>query len=444
MSYNIAIIGSGYVGLVSGTCFADTGNNVVGVDINEDKVQKMTKGVCPIYEPGLEHLMQKNIKEKRLSFTTDLNTTVLNSQIIFMCLPTPPNEDGSADLDYVLNMANEIATLLKEENNKEFKILVNKSTVPVGTASKVRAILDNIYPDNNLEVVSNPEFLAEGYAVEDALKPDRVVIGTRSPKVEEIMRDLYEPFLRNGNPIYFMDEKSAEVTKYAANSFLAVKISFVNDLARYAETVGADIEKIRIGIGSDSRIGKKHLYPGLGYGGSCFPKDVKALVYSSNEHNSTLQLVKLAQEINNTQIDYFLDKLFNYFKNDIEGKTFAIWGLAFKPNTDDVREAPAFSVINKLLSKGAKIRVYDQEAIENTKEIYGDKLIYTEDPYQCAEDADALLVITEWLIFRKPDFNKLGNLLKNKVIFDGRNLYDNNELANLGFKYFSIGRKSVE
>ena len=443
MIYNIAIIGSGYVGLVSGTCFANTGNYVVGVDIDENKVKLMTDGISPIYEPGLEHLMKKNIKENRLSFTTDLKSTVLKSEIIFLCLPTPPNEDGSADLDYVLNMAGEIANILKYNNNNDHKILVNKSTVPVGTAEKVRNILDKEYPNNNLEVVSNPEFLAEGYAVEDALKPDRVVIGTRSERVVAIMKDLYEPFLRSGNPIYFMDEKSAEVTKYAANSFLAIKISFMNDLARYAETVGADVEKIRDGIGSDSRIGKKHLYPGLGYGGSCFPKDVKALVYSSQENSSPLRLVQLAQEINNTQIDYFLEKLYKHFDNNLEGKTFAIWGLAFKPNTDDVREAPAFAAIDRLLAKGAKVNVYDPEAIENTKSIYGDKINYTTNPYECANGCDSLLVITEWLIFRNPDFNKLAANLKNKVIFDGRNLYDAKELKELGFNYYSIGRRPI-
>jgi UDPglucose 6-dehydrogenase len=443
MIYNIAIIGSGYVGLVSGTCFANTGNYVVGVDIDENKVKLMTDGISPIYEPGLEHLMKKNIKENRLSFTTDLKSTVLKSEIIFLCLPTPPNEDGSADLDYVLNMAGEIANILKNNNNNDHKILVNKSTVPVGTAEKVRNILDKEYPNNNLEVVSNPEFLAEGYAVEDALKPDRVVIGTRSERVVAIMKDLYEPFLRSGNPIYFMDEKSAEVTKYAANSFLAIKISFMNDLARYAETVGADVEKIRDGIGSDSRIGKKHLYPGLGYGGSCFPKDVKALVYSSQENSSPLRLVQLAQEINNTQIDYFLEKLYKHFDNNLEGKTFAIWGLAFKPNTDDVREAPAFAAIDRLLAKGAKVNVYDPEAIENTKAIYGDKINYTTNPYECANGCDSLLVITEWLIFRNPDFNKLAANLKNKVIFDGRNLYDAKELKELGFNYYSIGRRPI-
>lgn len=443
MIYNIAIIGSGYVGLVSGTCFANTGNYVVGVDIDENKVKLMTDGISPIYEPGLEHLMKKNIKENRLSFTTDLKSTVLKSEIIFLCLPTPPNEDGSADLDYVLNMAGEIANILKNNNNNDHKILVNKSTVPVGTAEKVRNILDKEYPNNNLEVVSNPEFLAEGYAVEDALKPDRVVIGTRSERVVAIMKDLYEPFLRSGNPIYFMDEKSAEVTKYAANSFLAIKISFMNDLARYAETVGADVEKIRDGIGSDSRIGKKHLYPGLGYGGSCFPKDVKALVYSSQENSSLLRLVQLAQEINNTQIDYFLEKLYKHFDNNLEGKTFAIWGLAFKPNTDDVREAPAFAAIDRLLAKGAKVNVYDPEAIENTKSIYGDKINYTTNPYECANGCDSLLVITEWLIFRNPDFNKLAANLKNKVIFDGRNLYDAKELKELGFNYYSIGRRPI-
>jgi UDPglucose 6-dehydrogenase len=443
MIYNIAIIGSGYVGLVSGTCFANTGNYVVGVDIDENKVKLMTDGISPIYEPGLEHLMKKNIKENRLSFTTDLKSTVLKSEIIFLCLPTPPNEDGSADLDYVLNMAGEIANILKNNNNNDHKILVNKSTVPVGTAEKVRNILDKEYPNNNLEVVSNPEFLAEGYAVEDALKPDRVVIGTRSERVVAIMKDLYEPFLRSGNPIYFMDEKSAEVTKYAANSFLAIKISFMNDLARYAETVGADVEKIRDGIGSDSRIGKKHLYPGLGYGGSCFPKDVKALVYSSQENSSPLRLVQLAQEINNTQIDYFLEKLYKHFDNNLEGKTFAIWGLAFKPNTDDVREAPAFAAIDRLLAKGAKVNVYDPEAIENTKSIYGDKINYTTNPYECANGCDSLLVITEWLIFRNPDFNKLAANLKNKVIFDGRNLYDAKELKELGFNYYSIGRRPI-
>lgn len=443
MIYNIAIIGSGYVGLVSGTCFANAGNNVVGVDIDEKKIEMMRNGIPPIYEPGLEHLMKKNIKEQRLSFTTDLKQSVLQSEIIFLCLPTPPNEDGSADLDYVLNSAKQIAGILKEANDTSAKILVNKSTVPVGTAEKVKQILSVEYPGNNIDVISNPEFLAEGYAIEDALKPDRVVIGTSSPRVVAIMEDLYEPFLRNGNPIIFMDEKSAEVTKYAANSFLAVKISFMNDLARYAEQVGADIEKIRNGIATDSRIGKKHLYPGLGYGGSCFPKDVKALTYSSKKHHSPLKLVELAQEINSTQIDYFLQKVYSHFGEDLSGKTFAIWGLAFKPNTDDVREAPAFSAINNLLARGAKVNVYDQEAMPNTKLQFKESINYAENEYDCTIDCDALLVITEWLIFRKPDFVRLGKNLKNKVIFDGRNIYNGDELKELGFTYYSIGRKPI-
>lgn len=444
MAFKIGIIGTGYVGIVSGTTFAETGNDVTCVDIDEAKIEKMKKGISPIYEPGLERLMVHNIEENRLKFTSNLQEAVEKCQIIFLCLPTPPDADGSADLKFVMNVSRDIANIIKKENISEKKIIVDKSTVPVGTSEKVTAIFAEVLgDDNNVFVCSNPEFLREGYAVEDAMKPERVVIGTSSTWVGEKMKDLYKPFLRSGNPIYIMDEKSAEVTKYAANSFLATKISFMNDLSAYCEAVGADIDSIRLGIGSDSRIGKRFLFAGLGYGGSCFPKDVQALNFSSMQESSDLLIVQATEEINRKQTLRFIDKIINRFDSDVEGKTFGIWGLAFKPNTDDVRDAPAFKVIQNLLDRGAKVRVFDQEAIDNTKEKFGDKIYYADDMYDCIEGVDALVICTEWSVFRTPNFDKIKELLKNNIIFDGRNLYELSEMEELDFEYYSIGRRVV-
>lgn len=441
MSYKIGVIGTGYVGLVSGTSFAATGNQVICVDIDEAKVAKMRKGISPIYEPGLEHLLIKNINDDRLHFTTNLEQAVIESEIIFLCLPTPPNEDGSADLMYVLNVAKDIAEIYKRNNHTAGKIIVNKSTVPVGTADKVKAIFDGILPGNDyINILSNPEFLREGFAVEDALKPERVVIGTDSEYAANIMKDLYAPFLRSGNPIYIMDIKSAEVTKYAANSFLATKISFMNDLSRYCDEVGADIEKIRMGIGSDTRIGKRFLFSGIGYGGSCFPKDVKALAYSAESAGTPLAIIEAAKKVNHSQIDYFVSKIMKRYNNDVSDKEFALWGLAFKPDTDDVREAPAYRLIDILLEKGAKVTAYDPEAMENTKELYGSKINYADNTYKCLENCDALIIATEWNVFRNPDFDKIKSLLKSNIIFDGRNLFEPKDMKQLGFDYFCVGR----
>jgi UDPglucose 6-dehydrogenase len=443
MAYNIGVIGTGYVGLVSGTCFAATGNNVFCIDIDEQKVNKLKQGICPIYEPGLNSLLESNIRDERLFFTTDLKVAVDNCKIIFLCLPTPPSEDGSADLQHVKKVAVDIAEYLKQTDPKSEKIIVNKSTVPVGTSVIVKDIFDNIIKDNNISVVSNPEFLREGFAVEDAMKPDRIVVGTSNPKAAELMRDLYKPFVRSGNPIYIMDEKSAEVTKYAANAFLATKISFMNDLSAYCETVGADIDSIRLGIGSDSRIGKRFLFAGVGYGGSCFPKDVRAIIHSAEHYGTPLRIVEAAQIVNHSQIDRFGDIILKQFGNNLSGLKFAVWGLAFKPNTDDTREAPAFSIIQKLLDNGAEISTYDPEAVENTKIIFGDKINYAKNMYDCMDGASALIIVTEWTVFRNPDFEKIKKLLLNPIIFDGRNLFTLEEMENNGFEYYSIGRKKV-
>ena len=440
MAYNIGVIGTGYVGLVTGTCFAETGNNVYCIDIVEEKINKLKQGITPIYEPGLEVLLQRNLKEGRLFFSTDVTDAVKNCSIIFLCLPTPPNEDGSADLQHVLYSTEEIATMLKTFNKKDKLILINKSTVPVGTSEKTKAILDKIIPDYPIYVVSNPEFLREGFAVDDSLKPERVVIGTSSKYAEDVLKDLYQPFVRSGNPIYIMDNKSAEVTKYAANSFLATKISFMNDLSAYCELVGADIDKIRLGMGSDSRIGKRFLFAGLGYGGSCFPKDVRALIYSADQEGSPLEIVKAAQAVNGKQILRFFNKIKKRFSN-LNGKHLAVWGLAFKPETDDTREAPAFILIEELLKSGATVSAYDPEAIENTQKKFGDKIIYASNPYDCLNKADALIIATEWSVFRSPDFTKIKQLLKEPVIFDGRNLFEPADMTERGIEYYCIGRK---
>lgn len=431
---NIAVVGTGYVGLVTGTCFAETGNNVTCVDIDASKVQKLSNGEITIYEPGLEKLFLRNLKEERLRFTTDLTEGIADAQIIFLALPTPPGEDGSADLKYILGVADHLGKLLKD-----YKVIVDKSTVPVGTAEKVHAAISKNY-SGEFDVVSNPEFLREGVAVEDFMKPDRVVIGTRSERARKLMGELYSPFVRSGNPIYFMDERSAELTKYAANSFLATKISFMNEIAQLCERLGADVDQVRKGIGSDERIGKRFLFPGIGYGGSCFPKDVQALVKSANEVNYNFQILQAVMDVNEKQKLHLLPKIEAFFNGDLKGKHFALWGLAFKPNTDDIREAPALYLIEELTKRGATLCVYDPEAMKNVKNLVGDKVQYAENQYDALENADALIIATEWNEFRTPDFLKIVSSLKNKAIFDGRNLFETDAIKRLGFHYESVGR----
>jgi len=434
---NIAVIGTGYVGLVTGTCFAETGNDVICVDIDADKVNKMKNGIVPIYEPGLEDLFERNIKQGRLHFTTDLAEGVKDAEIIFLALPTPPGEDGSADLSYVLGVAKELSSIIKD-----YKVIVDKSTVPVGTAEKVAEALSSNLDKSLFDVVSNPEFLKEGVAVNDFMKPERVVIGSESERATKLMKRLYDPFVRQGNPIIFMDLRSAELTKYAANSFLATKISFMNEIANLCELVGANVDDIRKGIGTDSRIGKKFLYPGVGYGGSCFPKDVQALAKTSGEYGYDFKVLDAVMSVNKVQKLKVADKIINYFGNN-KDKTIAIWGLAFKPNTDDIREAPAIDTIHKLLDNGFAIRAFDPEANENIEKIFGDRIILANDAYSVLNEADALAIITEWNVFRTPDFNEISKRLKTNVIFDGRNLYDPDSMKELGFKYYSIGRKAI-
>lgn len=433
----IAVIGTGYVGLVTGTCLAETGNTVICVDIVEEKVNKMKAGQLPIYEPGLDVLFHRNIAQGRLSFTTNLAEGVKDAQIIFMALPTPPGGDGAADLSYILGAAKDISKLITE-----YKVIVNKSTVPVGTADKVAAVFAQ-HTNIEVDVVSNPEFLREGVAVDDFMKPDRVVIGTSSEKAMKLMGELYAPYVRQGNPIYYMDERSSELTKYAANSFLATKITFMNEIANLCEIVGADVDAVRKGIGADARIGKRFLFPGIGYGGSCFPKDVQALERAAGEHNYDFKILKAVMDINKKQKVVLTEKLMKYYKGDVKGKKFAVWGLAFKPETDDIREAPALYIINDLLAAGAEITVFDPEAMDNVKAVLGSKVNYANDQYEALEGADALLIATEWPVFRNPDFEKMEEVLKNKVIFDGRNLFDLEKMIDLGYYYNSIGRKII-
>lgn len=434
----IAVVGTGYVGLVTGTCFAETGNQVICVDIDEQKVEKMRNGFVPIYEPHLDVLFERNIKANRLSFTTSLEEGIKDAEIIFLALPTPPGEDGSADLSYILGVADELGKLIKD-----YKVIVDKSTVPVGTAEKVHAAVQaNAKVD--FDIVSNPEFLREGFAVDDFLKPDRVVIGTSSERAEKVMEQLYRPFVRQGNPIIFMDEKSAELTKYAANSFLATKITFMNEIANFCEKVGADVDKVRIGIGSDTRIGKRFLFPGIGYGGSCFPKDVQALVKSGREENFEFEILNAVMAINEQQKTVLLPKVKNFFRGELKGKRIGMWGLAFKPDTDDIREAPALYMIEALLKEGAQIKAYDPEAMENVKSQIGDVISYEANEYDALKDVDALIICTEWGIFRNPDFGKMKEKMKDAVIFDGRNLFDIDEMTSKGFYYNSIGRKTIE
>lgn len=432
----IAVVGTGYVGLVTGTCFAETGNHVICVDIDTKKVARMKAGEIPIYEPHLDVLFERNIAAGRLTFTSNLEEGIKDAEIIFLALPTPPGEDGSADLKYILGVADDLGKLMKD-----YKVIVDKSTVPVGTAEKVqKAIAANATVE--FDVVSNPEFLREGFAVDDFMKPDRVVIGTSSERARKAMEHLYKPFVRQGNPIYFMDERSAELTKYAANSFLATKITFMNEVANFCERVGADVDKVRIGIGSDERIGKRFLFPGIGYGGSCFPKDVQALVKSGKDENFTFRILEAVMEVNEDQKTILFPRIQNFFRGDLKGKKIALWGLAFKPDTDDIREAPSLYMIDRLTAEGAEIIAYDPEAMPNVKELVGDKIRFAADEYAALDGADALLICTEWGIFRNPDFNKVAEKLKDKVIFDGRNLFEVEEMNKLGFYYSSIGRNT--
>lgn len=433
----IAVVGTGYVGLVSGTCFAETGNQVICVDIDQKKVEKLASGQITIYEPGLEKIFLRNNKEGRLKFTTSLEEAIVDAEVIMLALPTPPGEDGSADLRYILGVADHLGKIIKG-----YKVIVDKSTVPVGTAEKVRAaVAKNATVE--FDVVSNPEFLREGVAVDDFMKPDRVVIGTTSEKARKVMSDLYGPFVRQGNPLIFMDEKSAELTKYAANSFLATKITFMNEIARLCELLDADVDMVRRGMGSDERIGRRFLFPGIGYGGSCFPKDVQALSKSSNEVNYQFKILDAVMEVNEEQKLHLMPHIRTYFNDDLKGKKIALWGLAFKPNTDDIREAPALYMIKELLAAGATVATHDPEAMANVKNLVGDTITYSESQYETLQDADALVIATEWSEFRTPDFNKITSLLKNKAIFDGRNLFDLKQMEQLGFHYVSIGRKVI-
>ncbi len=433
----LAIVGTGYVGLVTGTCLADTGNDVICVDIDKVKVAMLKNNIMPIYEPDLDTYFERNVQEGRLKFTTDLSEAVEHADIIFLALPTPPGEDGSADLSYILGVAEELGKIIKE-----YKVIVNKSTVPVGTAEKVReAVSKNTKTE--FDVVSNPEFLREGLAVDDFMKPDRIVIGSKSEKAKKLMEELFAPFVRQGNPIVFMDERSSELTKYASNSYLATRITFMNEIANICEKIGADVDLVRIGMGNDTRIGKRFLFSGIGYGGSCFPKDVTALHKSAQDYGYHFDILDSVMRVNEIQKTIIVPKIKNYFKNDIKGKKIALWGLSFKPDTDDIREAPALYIIDKLVEEGVKITAYDPEAMKNVKKLLGDKIELVNDHYEALKDADALVIATEWSVFRTPDFRKVAENLKSKVIFDGRNLYDLNQMEKLGFYYNSIGRRVI-
>jgi UDPglucose 6-dehydrogenase len=434
----IAVVGTGYVGLVTGTCFAETGNQVICVDIDVAKIEKLNNGIMPIYEPGLETLFHRNKAEGRLQFTTNLKDGIKDAEVIFLALPTPPGEDGSADLKYILGVANDLGSIMEQ-----YAVIIDKSTVPVGTAEKVHAaIVKNAKVD--FDVVSNPEFLREGVAVEDFMKPDRVVVGTKSERAKKVMEKLYAPLVRQGNPVIFMDERSAEMTKYAANSFLAMKITFMNEVANLCELAGADVDNVRKGIGTDSRIGKRFLFAGIGYGGSCFPKDVQALAKTSADYNYDFRTLRAVMDVNADQKTRLIAPLKAHFDNDLKGKNIAVWGLAFKPYTDDIREAPALENIQILLDAGANVFAYDPEGMENVKaHVFGEKITYTHTPYAALDDADALMIFTEWPQFRTPEFDKMSTLMKNKVIFDGRNLYELDQMRELGYTYHSIGRATV-
>ena len=431
----IAVVGTGYVGLVTGTCFAETGNKVTCVDIDQSKVEKLSNGEITIYEPGLEKIFLRNLKEGRLKFTTSLEEGIREADIIFLALPTPPGADGAADLKYILSVADHLGKILDG-----YKVIVDKSTVPVGTADKVKQAVAAHYK-GEFDVVSNPEFLREGVAVDDFMKPDRVVVGTESERARKIIGDLFAPFVRQGNPIIYMDERSAELTKYAANSFLAMKISFMNEIAQLCERMGADVDMVRKGIGSDERIGKRFLFPGIGYGGSCFPKDVQALIRSSSEVGYQFNILEAVEKVNANQKLHLVHKIAKYFDDQLSGKHFAVWGLSFKPNTDDIREAPSLEMIQALLERGATITAFDPEAMPNVRKQLGDRIQLASNQYDTLHQADALIIATEWSEFRTPDFEMIENKLKQKVIFDGRNLFDVKQMEELGYHYESIGRK---
>lgn len=432
---NIAIVGTGYVGLVSGTCFAETGNHVICVDIDKEKIDKLCVGQLPIYEPGLHIIFDRNIRAGRLKFTTKLELAVEQSDIIFLALPTPPDEDGSADLSYILKVSETLSAIITS-----YKVIVDKSTVPVGTAEKVDRVLGKNLDRSLYDVVSNPEFLREGVAVNDFLRPDRIVIGHNSERAAKMMSELYKPFVRQGNPVYYMDLRSAEMTKYAANSYLATRISFMNEVANLCDLTGANVDMVRLGMGSDSRIGKRFLFPGVGYGGSCFPKDVLALVKTASDYGYDFDILKSVIQVNDRQKQRTFEKLSEIYKGDLKNKNIAIWGLSFKPDTDDIREAPALTLLDLLIEKVNTIRAFDPEAMKNVEQIYGDRIYYAPDPYEALEGMDALIIMTEWSVFRNPDFDKIKSILTDSVIIDGRNLYDPNEMSGMGFEYHSIGR----
>ena len=433
----IAVVGTGYVGLVTGTCLAETGNTVTCVDIDNDKVQKLKNGIIPIYEPNLNNFFQRNIAQNRLFFTTDLREGIKDAKLIFLALPTPPGDDGSADLSYILSVAKDLGGILED-----YKVIIDKSTVPVGTAEKVAKVIGE-FSKIDFDVVSNPEFLREGFAVEDFMKPERVVVGTSSEKAKKLMEELYQPFVRQGNPIIFMDEKSAELTKYASNSFLATKITFMNEIANYCEMIGADVDMVRKGMGTDSRIGKRFLFPGIGYGGSCFPKDVKALKKAGQIENYQFKIIDSVMEVNELQKVSIVRKVKSYYGDDLNGKKFALWGLSFKPETDDIREAPSLSMIKELTDSGAEVISYDPEAMDNIRDLVGDKIKYSKNSLEALEGVDALLIATEWSAFRNPDFNLMHSLMKSPIIFDGRNLYSLESMENKNFYYQSVGRKVI-
>ncbi len=434
---NICVIGTGYVGLVTGTCLAETGNQVICVDIDKEKVRRMQQGEVPIYEPHLDVLFERNIRQGRLTFTTSLEEGVKNSQILFLALPTPEGEDGSADLSYVLNVAEQLGPLFTE-----YKIVIDKSTVPVGTADLVK---EKIAAGtlHEFDVVSNPEFLREGFAVDDFMKPDRIVIGTDSEKARKILGELYAPYVRQGNPIIFMDVRSAELTKYAANAFLATKISFMNEISILCEKLGADVDMVRYGIGTDDRIGKRFLFPGIGYGGSCFPKDVKALIKSAKDVGYTFRILNAVTQVNDHQRNVLIEKIKKHYQNNIHGKTFAVWGISFKPDTDDIREAPSIYIIKRLLEEGASIRAFDPEAMNNARRVLSGNIEFCDDQYAALHGADALIIATEWAVFRTPDFNKIKAELKDQVVFDGRNIFSVDKMEELQLIYYSIGRKTI-
>lgn len=434
----IAVVGTGYVGLVTGTCLAETGNSVICVDVDAEKVERMRNGSVPIYEPDLDNYFERNVSQGRLTFTTDLAEAVTPAEIVFLALPTPPGADGNADLTAIIEVAAQLGKLITD-----YKIIVDKSTVPVGTADLVRQEISK-NATAEFDVVSNPEFLREGYAVDDFMKPERIVVGTGSARAQQVMGQLFKPYVRQGNPVIFMDERSAEVTKYAANAFLATKITFMNEIARYCEAVGADVDSVRIGIGSDSRIGKRFLFPGVGYGGSCFPKDVQALRHSGDKYKSPFAILNAVEQVNDQQKTILVPRIKKMFEDNLTGRKIAIWGLAFKPDTDDVREAPAKYMIDLLLEAGASVSAFDPEAMPNMQAIYGDKVELTKDQYEALDGADALLIVTEWSVFRNPDFNLVASKMKSKVIFDGRNLFDLDTMVKEGFFYSSIGRKTVD